>query len=329
MRSVISLFVAFAVCTLSGLAAAEDYETLSVGGGGGAPFRMRCGQGDYLVGLRARSGDWVDAVAPLCARWEAGRGAFLPPGLGPMQGGGGGGVFEIRCDERSALASLLIERAPNQYANVALLVPACALASDPSRRSARIGPDQFGTSIADRLERESDPGVGTSTAVDYNWAAMPHCNEGDIAVGIFGAAGNYLDRIGLICAPSPGRIFMAPGVLTLPNPGGPVAADPDIAVREIPELRPLSPRRCRSGFVWREASPSDFVCVAPASRDRVRQENATARSRIDPNGAFGPQSCLAGFVWREAFEGDAVCVTPETRTLVARENAMAASRTAP
>jgi hypothetical protein len=61
----------------------------------------------------------------------------------------------------------------------------------------------------------------------------------------------------------------------------------------------------------------------------VRQENATARSRIDPNGAFGPQTCLAGFVWREAFEGDAVCVTPEIRALVARENAMAASRTAP
>ena len=84
---------------------------------------------------------------------------------------------------------------------------------------------------------------------------------------------------------------------------------------------------CKSGFVWREARPNDLVCVTPESRTRVREENRTASSRIQPGGgASGPFTCLSGFVWREAFEGDLVCVTPEGRTLVREENRQAASR---
>jgi hypothetical protein len=56
----------------------------------------------------------------------------------------------------------------------------------------------------------------------------------------------------------------------------------------------------------------------------VRVENASAGSRVDPNGAYGPNTCLTGFVWREAFEGDVVA--PEVRRLVREENALAASR---
>jgi hypothetical protein len=84
------------------------------------------------------------------------------------------------------------------------------------------------------------------------------------------------------------------------------------------------PDTCRTGYVWREAQPLDHVCVVPSSRNRARQENLSAFSRIDPGGAYGPFSCIAGFVWREAFPGDAVCVTPSRRSAVARENAEAA-----
>jgi hypothetical protein len=86
------------------------------------------------------------------------------------------------------------------------------------------------------------------------------------------------------------------------------------------------PDTCRNGFVWREASPADRVCVAPASRTLVSRENAIAYTRIDPAGAYGPFTCVNGFVWREAFHGDVVCVTPDRRTAVARENALAAAR---
>ncbi len=83
---------------------------------------------------------------------------------------------------------------------------------------------------------------------------------------------------------------------------------------------------CKAGFVWREARPSDRVCVTPESRSRVAIENRTAGVRRDPNGASGSASCKQGFVWREAFDGDTVCVIPAVRAIVGEENRAAASR---
>jgi hypothetical protein len=88
--------------------------------------------------------------------------------------------------------------------------------------------------------------------------------------------------------------------------------------------------RCVMGFVWREASPTDRVCVIVASRTQARQDNALAASRRNPNGGlYGPDTCLQGFVWREAFPSDHVCVTVQTRTQTRQENERAAERRNP
>lgn len=92
---------------------------------------------------------------------------------------------------------------------------------------------------------------------------------------------------------------------------------------------PFGPDTCISGYVWREAIPSDHVCVTPAVRDRTQQENSTAAERRDPTGAYGSNSCKQGFVWREAFDGDTVCVTPDIRSATKADNAAAASRVQP
>jgi len=39
---------------------------------------------------------------------------------------------------------------------------------------------------------------------------------------------------------------------------------------------PSGPDTCVRGYVWREASSSDLVCVLPASRTLVKRENAAA-----------------------------------------------------
>ncbi len=83
---------------------------------------------------------------------------------------------------------------------------------------------------------------------------------------------------------------------------------------------------CKTGYVWREASSDDRVCVTPESRRRVALENRGAASRRDPNGDYGPSSCMQGFVWREAYAGDTVCVTPPIRAVVREENRVAGSR---
>jgi len=36
---------------------------------------------------------------------------------------------------------------------------------------------------------------------------------------------------------------------------------------------------CKPGYVWREAVPGDYVCVAPEVRDQVQADNAAARRR--------------------------------------------------
>jgi hypothetical protein len=79
-------------------------------------------------------------------------------------------------------------------------------------------------------------------------------------------------------------------------------------------------RTCIEGYVWREARPTDKICVLPDARTQAAADNRMAASRRDPNGAYGPMSCKSGFVWREAWDGDTVCVTPAVRKNTLREN---------
>jgi hypothetical protein len=88
----------------------------------------------------------------------------------------------------------------------------------------------------------------------------------------------------------------------------------------------MDARKCRTGYVWREAYSGDYVCVDPSQRDQAAADNAAAASRVDPNGAYGPNTCVQGYVWREARPSDLVCVEPWVRTQVAQDNAAANDR---
>lgn len=78
---------------------------------------------------------------------------------------------------------------------------------------------------------------------------------------------------------------------------------------------------CIQGYVWREAVPSDHVCVTPEVREQTRIDNAQAGTRRSPTGgASGPDTCISGFVWRDAFSNDHVCVTPQIRAGAAQDN---------
>jgi hypothetical protein len=76
---------------------------------------------------------------------------------------------------------------------------------------------------------------------------------------------------------------------------------------------------CAQGYVWREASAIDRVCVPPATRSEASADNAAANSRHLPNST----TCVQGYVWREAYPGDVVCVTPATRAQAKTDNANA------
>ncbi len=76
---------------------------------------------------------------------------------------------------------------------------------------------------------------------------------------------------------------------------------------------------CAQGYVWREASSIDRVCVTPATRTQTAADNAAAGSRHLPNST----TCVQGYVWREAYPGDYVCVTPATRAQAQTDDANA------
>ncbi len=117
-------------------------------------------------------------------------------------------------------------------------------------------------------------------------------------------------------------------ILTTPQQGTATTRPSSTAIPQGTMSQALPPQ-CLSGFVWRAARETDLVCAPPASRDRVKQENAAAASRRSPTGGpYGPNTCLAGFVWREAYDQDVVCVPPTSRTMAREENALSASRTA-
>jgi hypothetical protein len=92
---------------------------------------------------------------------------------------------------------------------------------------------------------------------------------------------------------------------------------------------PVLAQTCIQGYVWREATRGDRVCVTPQTRQQAWNDNAQQDRRRQPGGgAYGYETCRQGYVWREATAGDRVCVTPQTRDQARYDNANAARRVA-
>jgi hypothetical protein len=117
-----------------------------------------------------------------------------------------------------------------------------------------------------------------------------------------------------------------PPVVTTPTkpeskPDNPVTTAPK------PTVTNSNPNTCKQGYVWREATPNDVVCVTPQVRTRTRGENSRASLRREPNGgSYGADTCKQGFVWREATSADRVCVSPRIRSEAAEDNKQAGAR---
>lgn len=86
---------------------------------------------------------------------------------------------------------------------------------------------------------------------------------------------------------------------------------------------------CKQGYVWREATPGDKVCVTGAERDTANIQNRNAQANRSPTGgAYGNDTCKQGFVWREVNRDDHVCVTGQEREVAKQQNANHCTRAA-
>ncbi len=151
-----------------------------------------CGPGEYMVGVHGRSGDWIDAIGPVCESWNpATRTAGLPRN-GPLHGGPGGGAGVAICPRGSAVSGMEIRHVRRGEFDVLLqyVAPQCRTILPP-RDIVEIGRLQFG---------RGNPPLPSAGPTFYG------CKPRELAVGLSHAVGDsYVSDIRLECrfVPSP------------------------------------------------------------------------------------------------------------------------------
>lgn len=175
-----------------------------IGGNGGAPFRLDCGEWGILVGITGRSGAVVDQVGGLCVKIDP-RSATWVGGVYETArvGGSGGGPFRKACPVGHALMG--VEGSTTYAANttvVRMLDIKCISLGIHRRWD---GSQIMGT----RMVFNGDP-------EPHRIAAAQHLCEpplkpdghhqrawGRVGLAFEGRAGLYLDRIRLVCNSMP------------------------------------------------------------------------------------------------------------------------------
>jgi hypothetical protein len=162
-----------------GLLNSSSTQILAFGGPGGSPYRLTC-QSGILVGLVARYGNWIDALALAC------RGINADGSLGTQYQtrsvGGTGGTSKVHlCPDGSVVAGL--GGVYGLFVNSLLL--RCQRWDASTRSIVRTG-----GSVIQVLGTLSAP----------NEAERKVCSEGQVGVGVAGKAGIYVDSVDLVCA---------------------------------------------------------------------------------------------------------------------------------
>jgi len=225
---------ALAIATLP-VVATEPSMTAVEGGRGGTYFQEVCSRFDqYLVGFKGRTGAWVTQIQILCGGFDyrhQAMGANLP--MGTRYGGTGGTPQDARCPGRGAITSLTLGFTRGNDLSREF-VDYVGLGCYPGGGSACL-------SSEDGCERPSFKHQQAKTS----------CPGGEVATGVHGRAGAYLDALGLICKPWPPPPHPEPG---------PTAADcriyVEVAAKQVAESRTLD---CRTtGPRWTENADDHF-----------------------------------------------------------------------
>lgn len=197
LHGYVALLAASLVATFSSSAFADQYVDM-VGGPGGGKFEEHCAGQDILVGLELRTGDDVDAVRPLCAP------AYGAAGRGPVTrltwhgGEGGGNYVDLLCPEDlPAIQGIFIysEGLETEVVNTVWLQ--CDHANgDGQLHAYKMQSFQGPTIEPERADLFFFPVYFGNPDSDKGNVA---CAEGQVATGIQGRSGRWLDALGLIC----------------------------------------------------------------------------------------------------------------------------------
>lgn len=178
-------------------AQARGKEFAPVGAKGDGPYTARCRSG-YLIGLKVRSGAWIDQLTIICAEVSA-NGSLGPQRMGEPHGGGGGGDNPPKTCRPGEIVFAMgfLHTAGNRQVERFVFYCRPTTSNVPKR------PDGFEIGNAQRPVF-ADP--------------VQFCPQGEAAVGIQGHKGRHINSAGLLC----GKFnVVQPGAGTGTGPGSP------------------------------------------------------------------------------------------------------------
>jgi len=199
------------------------------GGPGGTPFRFDCPNGSYLVGFQGKAGEWIDRLEPMCAPWMHNANTFGPVTVGPPIGDSRGGRTVVgNCNDSSvknrAIRVWLVEflRSDNKF--VARIGSECIT----------VGPPGPGKNFVLGSTKPGIPFLDT---------ALHKCPVGEVATGLHGRKGLFIDAIGLICNPFPPKALLPFETRVNPNAQAPSNPPSSIAQPSPPLSSPATQMR--------------------------------------------------------------------------------------
>jgi hypothetical protein len=260
-----------------------------IGGSGGGQFKAPCPTGQNLAGFELRTGDDVDAIRPVCVIAYGPRDTSAPSltvgsGLvatgpqsalfGSMQtlaagwyGGTGGDIEPLLCPQSTPIVigiDVAAEGADTVIVNNIHLFCGQALAAQTA--------DANPSAIFDGPGYTPSPGsFGFDGTESRHRIGSQRCPAGQVAIGMHGRSGRWLDSIGLICdAP---RIMPPPIALGKVQPSRQTKSD---APRPICDV--AREARAKNSPA---ASSLEAQCAA------AKEKPGTALGRVKPGVALG------------------------------------------
>lgn len=258
-----ALLIALGLATA--VPACADTSLPPIGGGGGGAFAQRCPANRVLFGLEIATGDDVDSVRPICATALAADHVANDASEGPFHGGAGP-TQRLTCPlGRPVVLGLYVAFEGRKTVIVNNIHLFCGRVSDT---------DQPLAVAADAAY--DGPPIPPSTGIFVTYSVAGHdsqrCPSGQVAVGVNGHSGVWLDSVGLICGASP---------ITTPPPPSPSAS--------------VEPAVCRSlRHAQEQASAANAATIATLKTlcARALPPPAPCRSLIEVIKSNGPAATV-------------------------------------
>ncbi len=197
---------------LCGNASADDY-LVPIGGPGGGQFEAHCPANQFLAGFELRAADDVDAIRPLCVNAYGPRETSAASDS-DWHGGTGGASTYLVCPRDTPIVTAMDVAAEGMDTVVVNDIRLfCGLAVDMRGRDSPLIP------TVPPMVSFNAPRISPSRIDLYFYVATgdeaqktngsQSCSDGQVAVGLHGRSGIWLDAIGLICgAPlAPGKVL--------------------------------------------------------------------------------------------------------------------------